>query len=91
MITDDQRARFRAQGLIRLDRFLPTETVARGREDVLRRWGAQQIERVPAVEALIRTATATDADVLMVSRDDVRLHDGVGAILRYADATTNHH
>jgi len=27
----------------------------------------------------------------MVSREDVRLHDGVGAVLRYADATTNHH
>src|SRR5262245_51343567 len=37
MITDDHRARFRAQGLIRLYRFLPAETVARGREDILRR------------------------------------------------------
>ena len=55
MTTVDQRARFRAQGLIRLDRFLPTETVTRGREDVLRRlerqgvWkgGAWHFDRLP--------------------------------------------
>src|SRR5262245_15610918 len=55
MITDDQRACFRAQGLIRLGRFLPAEAVARGREDVLRRlerqgvWkgGAWHFDRLP--------------------------------------------
>jgi Bacterial archaeo-eukaryotic release factor family 2 len=43
----------------------------------------------PRVEdELIRAAASTDAELILVSSDDVRLDDGVAAILRYVDPAT---
>jgi Bacterial archaeo-eukaryotic release factor family 2 len=64
----------------------PTQLAAS--EDELRRLGATEIQRVPADDALMRAAAYTDAELILVSPDDVRLDDGVGAVLRYVDAST---
>jgi hypothetical protein len=59
-------------------------------EAELRRWGATRVERVRADEALVRAATATDAELILVSSEDVHLHGGAGAVLRYPDPTVTH-
>ncbi len=41
-----------------------------------------------AEDALIRAAAYTDAELVLVSADDVRLDDGIGAVLRYVDPST---
>jgi methylmalonyl-CoA mutase cobalamin-binding subunit len=41
-----------------------------------------------AEDELIRAAASTDAELILVSSDDVRLDDGVAAILRYVDPST---
>jgi hypothetical protein len=43
---------------------------------------------VHADDALIRAAAYTDAELVLVSEDDVQLDDGVGAVLRYVDEAT---
>jgi hypothetical protein len=54
----------------------------------LHEWGASEVGRAHADDALVRAAAATDAELVMVTEDDVLLPDGVGAILRYRDKAT---
>ncbi|NJC71756.1 peptide chain release factor 1 [Planosporangium thailandense] len=54
----------------------------------LREMGTQNPIQVRADAALLRALAATDADLVLVSPDEVDLDSGVGALLRYADAST---
>jgi hypothetical protein len=57
-------------------------------EAQLRGMGTEHPHRVRADAALLRALTATDADLVLVSPDEIDLDGGVGALLRYADAST---
>jgi hypothetical protein len=57
-------------------------------EDELRQLGVTEIRRAPADDALVRAAAYIDAELVLVSPDDVRLDDGIGAVLRYVDPST---
>lgn len=59
-------------------------------EDELRQLGAQQVQLIRAEDALIRAATVTDAQLIVVPPGSVHLDDGVGAVLRYVDPATPH-
>jgi hypothetical protein len=59
-------------------------------EEELHRWGASRVGRAHAADALVRSAAAIDADLILVSPDDVHLPGGAGAVLRYADSSTRH-
>jgi hypothetical protein len=67
----------------------PTEIAMSEAE--LEAMGTQNPRRVRADAALLRALAATDADLILVSPDAIDLEDGVGALLRYADASTRHH
>ncbi|MDP9399040.1 MAG: hypothetical protein M3P96_15035 [Actinomycetota bacterium] len=56
-------------------------------EEEVRALGAEQAQPVRADDTLLRAAAATDAHVLLAP-EDLELQDGVGAVLRYADAST---
>lgn len=56
-------------------------------EAEVRDLGAEQAHPVRADDALLRAAAATGAHVLLAP-EDLELQDGVGAVLRYADAST---
>ncbi|MGC9669174.1 Vms1/Ankzf1 family peptidyl-tRNA hydrolase [Planosporangium sp. 12N6] len=56
--------------------------------DELRAMGTGNPQQVRADAALLRALAATDADLVLVSPDEVDLDGGVGALLRYADAST---
>jgi Bacterial archaeo-eukaryotic release factor family 2 len=57
-------------------------------EEELQLLAAGEPQRVHAEDALIRAAAYTDAELVLVSPDDVRLDHGVGAVLRYVDEAT---
>jgi hypothetical protein len=57
-------------------------------EEELQQQPGGSTQRVHAEDALIRAAAYTDAELVLVSADDVRLDDGVGAVLRYVDRST---
>jgi hypothetical protein len=57
-------------------------------ERLLRESGVEDPQRVRADAALIRAIAGTGADLVLVSPEDVRLEHGIGAVLRYADAST---
>jgi hypothetical protein len=59
-------------------------------EDEARAMGAADPQQVRADAALLRALAATDADLVLVSPDEFDLGGGVGALLRYADASTRH-
>ncbi len=57
-------------------------------EEELEQLTSGQSQRVHAEDALIRAAAYTDAELVLVSPDDVHLDGGVGALLRYVDSST---
>ena len=59
-------------------------------EEELHRWGASRVGRARAEDALVRVAAAIDAELILVSSNDVLLPGGAGAVLRYADPATRH-
>jgi hypothetical protein len=59
-------------------------------EDEVRALGAANPQQVRADAALLRALAATDADLVLVTPDEIDLGGGVGALLRYADASTRH-
>jgi hypothetical protein len=59
-------------------------------EDEVRAMGAANPQQVRADAALLRALAATDADLVLVTPDEMDLGGGVGALLRYADASTRH-
>ncbi len=50
--------------------------------------GAEHVTTAPAGSAIVRAAVGTGADLVLVPGGPTRLADGVGAVLRYADAAT---
>jgi hypothetical protein len=50
--------------------------------------GVLNPRRVRADAALLRALAATDADLVLVTPAEIDLDGGVGALLRYADAST---
>lgn len=50
--------------------------------------GAESVVAAPAGPALLRAAVATGADLVFVPGGPTPLADGIGALLRYADAAT---
>jgi hypothetical protein len=48
----------------------------------------QNPARVRADAALLRAIAATGAELIFVEPGEVRLEHGIGAVLRYADAST---
>ncbi len=50
--------------------------------------GADSITTAPAATAVLRAAVGTGADLVLVPGGQIVLADGVGAVLRYADAAT---
>jgi hypothetical protein len=54
----------------------------------LRAMGVEEPVRVRADAALVRAIAGTGADLVLVGPDDADLRHGVGAVLRYADAST---
>ena len=56
-------------------------------EEEVRALGAEQVALARVDDALLRVVAATDAHVLLAP-EDLELQDGVGAVLRYADAST---
>jgi hypothetical protein len=57
-------------------------------ERQLRQTGVNAPERVRADAALLRAIVGTDASLVLVGPDEVPLEHGIGALLRYADAST---
>jgi hypothetical protein len=57
-------------------------------EEQLQQLPSERAQRVHAEDALIRAAAYTDAELVLVTPDDVQLDDGVGAVLRYVDPST---
>ncbi|GII26129.1 baeRF2 domain-containing protein [Planosporangium mesophilum] len=58
--------------------------------DQLRQMGTREPKQVRADAALLRALAASDADLVLVTPDEIDLDGGVGALLRYADASTRH-
>jgi len=56
-------------------------------ERLLRESGVDDPQRVRADDALVRAASGTGANLALVSPGEVPLQHGVGAVLRYADAS----
>ncbi|GAA2243980.1 MULTISPECIES: baeRF2 domain-containing protein [Kitasatospora] len=54
----------------------------------LRYLGVESSWEEPADAALIRTIVGTGAELIVIPREELPLHDGLGALLRYPDATT---
>jgi hypothetical protein len=59
-------------------------------KDGARAIGAANPQQVRADAALLRALAATDADLVLVTPDEIDLSGGVGALLRYADVSTRH-
>ncbi|TDC85442.1 peptide chain release factor 1 [Micromonospora sp. KC606] len=57
-------------------------------EQTLRALGVHDPQRVRADAALLRAIAGTDAELVLVGPGEVPLAHGVGAVLRYADAST---
>jgi hypothetical protein len=57
-------------------------------EEELRQLPVTEAYQVRAEDALIRAATVTDAELILISPADVQLDEGVGAVLRYVDPAT---
>jgi hypothetical protein len=57
-------------------------------ERLLRESGVEDPQRVRADAALIRAIAGTDANLVLVGPGEVELEHGIGAVLRYADAST---
>jgi Bacterial archaeo-eukaryotic release factor family 2 len=57
-------------------------------EAQLREMGTEKPHRVRADAGLLRALAATDGDLVLVTPDEINLDGGVGALLRYADAST---
>jgi Bacterial archaeo-eukaryotic release factor family 2 len=57
-------------------------------EEELRAMGAEHTHRVRADAAILRALAGTDANLVLVTPDEIDLTGGVGALLRYADAST---
>jgi hypothetical protein len=57
-------------------------------DDHLLRDAGIEPQKVRADAALLRAIAGTDAQLILVERDDVPLHHGIGAVLRYADGST---
>ncbi|MDG4828305.1 Vms1/Ankzf1 family peptidyl-tRNA hydrolase [Solwaraspora sp. WMMD1047] len=58
-------------------------------EESLTALGVRDPQRVRADAALLRAIAGTDAQLVLVEPDDAPLEHGIGAVLRYADATTS--
>jgi hypothetical protein len=56
--------------------------------ELLRQAGVPDPRRVRADAALIRAIAGTGAELVLVQPEDVQLEHGIGAVLRYADAST---
>ncbi|WP_433266500.1 Vms1/Ankzf1 family peptidyl-tRNA hydrolase [Micromonospora vinacea] len=63
-------------------------TLVAADEETVRALGVPDPQRVRADAALLRAIAGTDADLVLVGPDDAPLAQGIGAVLRYADATT---
>jgi hypothetical protein len=57
-------------------------------EAQLREMGTEHPQRVRADAGLLRGLAGTDADLVLVTADEIDLDGGVGALFRYADAST---
>lgn len=57
-------------------------------EEELVSWGVRAPREEPADEALVRALVGTAAELVVVPEDELRLDEGVGALLRYADPGT---
>ncbi|MEU4620037.1 Vms1/Ankzf1 family peptidyl-tRNA hydrolase [Actinoplanes sp. NPDC023801] len=57
-------------------------------DHVLREAGVREPQRVRADAALVRAITGTGANLVLVAPGEVTLEHGIGAVLRYADAST---
>ena len=53
--------------------------------------GAQEAQEVRADAGLVWALVGSDADLTLVGEDEVRLEDGIGALLRWSDTATEHH
>ncbi|RKS71388.1 hypothetical protein CLV35_3185 [Motilibacter peucedani] len=58
-------------------------------QQALQDMGVEQVREVRADAALLRAAVGSDAGVVVVPGGRLDLRDGVGALLRYADASTS--
>lgn len=56
----------------------------------LRAMGVPQPQRARADAALLRAMAMTETRLVLVGRDEAPLTGGIGAVLRYADASTRH-
>jgi hypothetical protein len=56
----------------------------------VRAMGVDEPERVRADAAVLRALTTTEAELVTVAREEADLDGGVGALLRYVDASTRH-
>jgi hypothetical protein len=63
-------------------------TLVATEQELLRQSGIQNPRKVRADAALIRAIAGTGADLVLVQPEDVQLEHGIGAVLRYADAST---
>jgi hypothetical protein len=57
-------------------------------EELLRQSGVTEPRRVRADAALVRAIAGTDADLVLVEPGAAQLPHGIGAVVRYADAST---
>jgi len=55
---------------------------------LLRAAGIDDAQRVRADDALVRAAAGTGADLVLLAPGEADLEHGIGAVLRYADAST---
>ncbi|KOY53562.1 hypothetical protein [Streptomyces sp. XY332] len=58
-------------------------------EEELITFGVRAPHEEPAAEALVRALVGTAAELVVVPADDLELDEGVGALLRYADANAD--
>jgi hypothetical protein len=63
-------------------------TVVAADEQLLRQSGVQNPQRVRADAALVRAIASTGAELILVGPGEATLQHGIGAVLRYADAST---
>jgi peptide subunit release factor 1 (eRF1) len=56
--------------------------------ELLREAGVNDPRRVRADAALVRAIAGTGAELILVEPEDVKLEHGIGAVLRYADASS---
>jgi hypothetical protein len=63
-------------------------TLVAADEKLLRDSGIEDVQRVRADAALVRAAAGTGANLVLVAPGEAELEHGIGAVLRYADAST---